>query len=74
MIILKKFFETIGCLSIIVFSFYFTNMVSLIVANKSTLMNDVKNVTSLYNVDAVDAKIINNDDNNFFINLFCWNL
>ena len=59
---MKKIFEWIGGFALIAFSFYFTDKVSLLVAGKSSLMEEIVAVSDEYKVEAVDA-VINNDDN-----------
>lgn len=59
---MKKIFEWIGGFALIAFSFYFTDKVSLLIANKSDLMEEIKSVSGNYKIDAVDA-IIDVDKN-----------
>jgi len=59
---MKKIFEWIGGFALIAFSFYFTDQVSLLVANKSSLMEEIKMVNAEYRMDAIDA-VINPEDN-----------
>lgn len=59
---MKKVFEWIGGLALIVFSFYFTDQVSLLIANKSDLMLEIKSSSSDYKVDAVNAIIDTNEN------------
>lgn len=54
---MKRIFEFVGGFALIAFSFYFTDRVSMMVANKSELMQEIKAVSSIYETDAVDAKI-----------------
>lgn len=54
---MKKVFEWIGGFALIAFSFYFTDKVSLLVASKSELMEEIKVVSKDYNEDAIDATI-----------------
>lgn len=54
---MKRIFEWIGGFALIAFSFYFTDQVSLLVANKSDLMKEIKAVSEHYREEAVDAVI-----------------
>ncbi len=54
---MRKIFEWIGGFALIAFSFYFTDKVSLLVANKSELMQEIKEVSAEYETKPVDAKI-----------------
>lgn len=62
---MRKIFEWIGGFAIVAFSFYFTDKVSLLVANKSDLMQEIKAVSSVYEESPVDAQI--DDENNSII-------
>lgn len=59
---MKKTFEYIGGLALIAFSFYFTDKVSLLVASKSDLMQEIKSVSATYYQKPVNAEI-NKKDN-----------
>ena len=59
---MKKVFEWIGGFALIVFSFYFTDKVSLLVASKGDLMQEIKSVSKDYYISPVDAEI-NTSDN-----------
>ena len=59
---MKRIFEWIGGFALIAFSFYFTDRVSLLVANKSKLMLEIKEVSAEYEEKPTDA-VINKDDN-----------
>ena len=54
---MKRTFEWIGGFALIAFSFYFTDQVSLLVANKSELMGEIKAVSANYKEDAIDAVV-----------------
>lgn len=54
---MKRIFEWIAGFALIAFSFYFTDRVTLLVANKSDLMSEIKAVSSEYKIEAVDAII-----------------
>ncbi len=54
---MRKIFEWLGGFALVVFSFYFTDKVSLMVANKSDLMQEIKAVSSTYELEAEDAVI-----------------
>ena len=59
---MKRIFEWIGGFALIAFSFYFTDRVSLLVASKSDLMLEIREVSKEYKEDAIDAKINKNDN------------
>lgn len=59
---MRRIFEWIGGFAIVAFSFYFTDRVSLLVANKSDLMQEIKAVSAEYEETPVDA-IIDEEDN-----------
>lgn len=59
---MRKIFEWLGGFALVVFSFYFTDKVSMMVANKSELMQEIKEVSSTYELEAEDA-VINIKDN-----------
>lgn len=54
---MRRIFEWVGGFALIAFSFYFTDRVSLMVANKSELMQEIKSVSSTYESAPVDAII-----------------
>ncbi len=54
---MRKIFSWIGGFALIAFSFYFTDRVSLLVAQKSDLMQEIKMVSSTYEESPVDAVI-----------------
>lgn len=54
---MKRIFEFIGGFALIAFSFYFTDRVSLLVASKSELMQEIKSVSATYETSPVDAMI-----------------
>lgn len=54
---MRKIFEWLGGFALVVFSFYFTDKVSMMVANKSELMQEIKTVSSTYELEAEDAVI-----------------
>lgn len=59
---MKRIFEWIGGFALIAFSFYFTDQVSLMVASKSDLMNEIHKVSNEYELKPIDAKIdLNNN-------------
>lgn len=59
---MRRIFEWVGGFALIAFSFYFTDKVSLLVASKSDLMQEIKAVSSIYETEAEDATI-NEQDN-----------
>lgn len=54
---MRRIFEWIGGFALIAFSFYFTDRVSILVANKSDLMQEIKTVSKSYEVEAENAQI-----------------
>lgn len=54
---MRRIFEWIGGFAIVAFSFYFTDRVSLLVAEKSDLMQEIKAVSSEYEQRPVNAII-----------------
>ena len=52
---MKKIFSWLGGFALIAFSFYFTDQVTLLVASKSELMEEIKSVSANYTVPAVNA-------------------
>ncbi len=54
---MRRIFEWVGGFALIAFSFYFTDKVSLLVANKSELMQQIKTVSGNYATNPVDAII-----------------
>ncbi len=60
MIKLRRIFEFFGGFALIAFSFYFTDKVSLLVASKSDLMQEIKAVSTVYKEEPVDAVIKDN--------------
>ncbi len=59
---MRRIFEWIGGFAIVAFSFYFTDRVSLLVASKSDLMQEIMAVSDVYEVEPIDA-VINLEDN-----------
>jgi len=54
---MRRIFEWVGGFTLIAFSFYFTDKVSLLVAKKSELYTEIESVSSLYETEPVDAII-----------------
>lgn len=61
MIFLKKIFETIGFISLICFSFFYTNKISLVIKENDDIIKQIKDIKSEYEIKPIDAKI-NNDE------------
>lgn len=59
---MKRIFEWMGGFALIAFSFYLTDRVSMLVANKTDLMKEIKAVSSVYEEKPIDA-VINIKDN-----------
>lgn len=57
MVILKKIYSLLGSVILILFSFYFTDKVSHIILNKNSIVKNIKEVSSEYETEPVDAKI-----------------
>ena len=55
---MKRFFEYIGLSLIILFSFYYTERVALLVRNNNPLMQNIRNVAPNTGVEPVNARII----------------
>ncbi len=57
---MKKTFEIIGLLTLVMFSFFITNKTALVVKNMDDIMIEIKHNYKNYNINSKDA-IINND-------------
>ena len=55
-----KFYKIIGIISIVVFSFYLTDFVTELAINSNPLMQTIKNSSSNYDIESVDAIIEEN--------------
>lgn len=58
---LKKFFSFVGALSLICFSFYYTDSAVDIVKRNDPIMKQIKSVVANYEQDSKDAVLINNN-------------
>lgn len=58
---LKKFFSFIGALSLICFSFYYTDSAVDIVKRNDPIMKEIKSIVVNYEEDSKDAVLINNN-------------
>jgi hypothetical protein len=54
---MKKIYKTLGLLSLMVFSFYYTDKIAIIMQNKSPIMQSIKSVEDDYLVSATNATI-----------------
>ena len=54
---MKRLFEWLGGITLLLFSFYFTDRVSEIVINNTKLMGEIKTVMNEYQTSAVNAKV-----------------
>ena len=59
---MKRIYEWLGGFALLLFSFYFTDKVSEIVIDRTTLMQEIKTVSKNNNEEPMDA-VINNKDN-----------
>ena len=62
MIKLKRIYEWLGGFALLLFSFYFTDKISEIVIDRTTLMQEIKTVSKNSNEEPIDA-VINKNDN-----------
>lgn len=58
--ILKKIFETIGLLSLICFSFFCTNEISMVIRENDDILKQIKQVQSQYKIEPINAVIEGN--------------
>ena len=56
---MKNFFKVIGILSILVFSFYYTDKIALLVQSKNPVLKEIKLKKSSLEVPSVDATVMN---------------
>jgi len=57
---LKKFFTFLGVMSLICFSFYYTDMAVDIVKRNDPIMKEIENVSSSYYIEPIDATLKDN--------------
>jgi hypothetical protein len=57
---MKKIYKIIGLFSLMIFSFYYTDKIAVIMQNKSPIMQNINEVESDYYVSAVNATINDN--------------
>ena len=55
-----KFFKIFGIISLLIFSFYLTDEVTLLAINLNPLMEEIKNNKNNYCIESVDATIDKN--------------
>ena len=58
---IKKFFSLTGALTLICFSFYYTDSAVDIVKRNDPIMKEIESVMSEYETDSIDATLINNN-------------
>ena len=58
--ILKKIFETIGLLSLICFSFFCTNQISMVIRDNDDVLKQIKQIESQYKIEPINAEIKGN--------------
>ncbi len=63
MIFLKKLYKPIGIFAIMLFSFYYTERIAILMQNKSPIMQNITEVEENYMVSAVNANV----DQNYII-------
>ncbi len=54
---MKKFFQIIGVISILIFSFYYTDKIAVIVQSKNPILKNIKEKKDEYTVSSIDATI-----------------
>lgn len=57
---MKKFYKSIGLIAIMLFSFYYTEKIAIIMQNKSPIMQSINEVEDDYTVSATNASINGN--------------
>lgn len=57
---MKKFYKSIGLVAIMLFSFYYTEKIAIIMQNKSPIMQSINEIEEDYLVSATDATINGN--------------
>lgn len=60
MIFLKKLYKPLGIFAIMLFSFYYTEKIAVIMQNKSPIMQNINEVEQNYKVSAVNATVKEN--------------
>ena len=57
---MKKLYKPIGLIAIMLFSFYYTEKIAIIMQNKSPIMQTIKTIEDAYFVNASNASIKDN--------------
>ena len=57
---MKKLYKPLGLLAIMVFSFYYTEKIAILMQNKSPIMQSINEIENNYKLEAVNASV--NDD------------
>ncbi len=58
---LKKTFEIIGLISLICFSFFYTEQISTVIKENDDILNEIELIANQYKVEPIDALIKDND-------------
>ena len=58
---MRKTFEVIGLISLICFSFFYTEKISTVIKENDDILKEIENVTSQYKTEAINAIIDNNN-------------
>lgn len=61
MIILRRFFYVTGVLSLVCFSFYYTDLATSIIKANDPIMKEIKKTSCYYEEESVDAILVNNN-------------
>lgn len=59
--VMKKIFETIGFISLVCFSFFYTNKISTVIKENDDLLRQINEVENQYEIKPIDAKVIGDD-------------
>ena len=57
---MKKIFETIGLISLVCFSFFYTSEISSVIKDNDDIYKQIKSIKEQYNIEPIDAKIEGN--------------
>ena len=58
---LKKFFSVIGVMSLVCFSFYYTDLATNLIKNNDPIMKEIMKVSKEYIKEPINATLINNN-------------
>ena len=59
--IVKRIFETIGFISLVCFSFFYTNKISTVIKENDDLLKQINEIKNQYEIKPIDAKVIDDD-------------